>query len=265
MVSEANEPGSEHAARSPRIVRRSRHDYPDGLLVVRRALGDPGEDGEDLGLGEATTRRGEAGAALRHQGAAAGQSLAEDAVRDLAAPDAARLHAQQLAGGGADVDAARPRHGRVEALHTARAHRWAGMTARDRAARREDRLHVAREARLRRAGRAGEAQAVAVALAARGRRDGEARLAGPDAREREPQRQSEPRRGAAVGARVERVERGGERLPRGVLARRDGRRRAQAGRHARTQARDVDATLDPERADAVDLPVDVAGLTVGAR
>src|SRR5216117_1755577 len=42
---------SEHAARSPRLVRRSRHDYPDGLLVVRRALGDPGEDGEDLGLG----------------------------------------------------------------------------------------------------------------------------------------------------------------------------------------------------------------------
>src|SRR5438552_19139106 len=24
---------SEHAARSPRIVRRSRHDYPDGLLI----------------------------------------------------------------------------------------------------------------------------------------------------------------------------------------------------------------------------------------
>jgi len=51
MVSEANEPGSESgkrsddrrgvpegtpqedAARSPRIVRRSRHDYPDGLLA----------------------------------------------------------------------------------------------------------------------------------------------------------------------------------------------------------------------------------------
>jgi len=30
--SEANEPGSEHAAHSPRIVRRSRHHYPDGLL-----------------------------------------------------------------------------------------------------------------------------------------------------------------------------------------------------------------------------------------
>src|SRR5947207_15978884 len=35
MVSEANEPGSEHAARSPRIVRRSRHGDSDGLLAAR--------------------------------------------------------------------------------------------------------------------------------------------------------------------------------------------------------------------------------------
>src|SRR5947208_2600641 len=35
MASEANEPGSEHAARSPRIARRSRHDYPDSLLGRR--------------------------------------------------------------------------------------------------------------------------------------------------------------------------------------------------------------------------------------
>src|SRR5438874_3554460 len=34
MVSEANEPGSEHAARSPRIVRRSHYDHPDSLLKV---------------------------------------------------------------------------------------------------------------------------------------------------------------------------------------------------------------------------------------
>src|SRR5439155_24967540 len=32
MASEANEPGSEHPARSPRIVRRSRHAYSDSLL-----------------------------------------------------------------------------------------------------------------------------------------------------------------------------------------------------------------------------------------
>jgi len=40
MVSEANEPGSEHAARSPRIVRRGRHDYADSLLSAgERARG----------------------------------------------------------------------------------------------------------------------------------------------------------------------------------------------------------------------------------
>src|SRR5437773_2729043 len=35
MASEANEPGSEHPARSPRIVRRSRHAYSDSLLASR--------------------------------------------------------------------------------------------------------------------------------------------------------------------------------------------------------------------------------------
>src|SRR5439155_19974290 len=39
----------------------------------------------------------------------------------------------------------------------------------------------------------------------------------------------------------------------------------QAGRLAGAQARDVDAALEAERADTVDLSVDVAGLTVGAR
>src|SRR5436309_215750 len=79
------------------------------------------------------------------------------------------------------------------------------------------------------------------------------------------QRQGEPRRGAAVAGGVERRERGGERLTRAVVARLDGRRPAQAGRRARAQARDVDAALEAERADTVDLSVDVAGLTVGAR
>src|SRR5438132_13671397 len=38
MASEAHEPGSEgeHPARSPRIVRRSRHDYSDSLLDLDR-------------------------------------------------------------------------------------------------------------------------------------------------------------------------------------------------------------------------------------
>jgi len=49
MASEANEPGSEHPARSPRIVRRSRHAYSYSLLgsepvalqlVPERALAD---------------------------------------------------------------------------------------------------------------------------------------------------------------------------------------------------------------------------------
>jgi len=49
-------------------------------------------------------------------------------------------------------------------------------------------LHVVREADLRRARHAREPQLVPVALAARGRGDGEARFAGLDARERELER-----------------------------------------------------------------------------
>src|SRR2546425_1112769 len=238
---------------------------PPALLVVGCAFGDPGEDGEDLLGGEAAARGGETRTALRHHRAATRKPLAEDAVGELASPDAARLHAQQLAGGGRDVHALGVGDRGIEALAATRLLRRAGVAARDRAAGGEDGLHVLREARLRRAWRAGEPQLVPVAPAARGRGDGEARLPRLDPREREPERQGEPRRGAAVAGGVERRERGGERLTRAVVARLDGRRPAQAGRRARAQARDVDAALEAERADTVDLSVDVAGLTVGAR
>ncbi len=66
MVSEANEPGSEHATRSPRIVRRSRHGYPDSLL------GEP-HVGEGLRLPALALRSGRESPSLRPHGASAGR------------------------------------------------------------------------------------------------------------------------------------------------------------------------------------------------
>src|SRR5439155_128704 len=198
------------------------------ISIIRRALGDPGEDREGLRRGEAAARGRETRTALRHHGTATRKALAEDPVGELAAPDAARLHAQQLAGGGRGVDAVRPGHACIQALLAARLLRRPRVTARDRAAGREDGLHVAREADLRRAWRAGEQQLVPVALAARGRGDGEVRFAGFDPRERKLERQAQPWRGAGMRGRIERVERSEERLPRGSLARRDRPRVAQA-------------------------------------
>src|SRR5438874_11971091 len=86
------------------------------ISIVRRAFGDPGEDREGLRRGEAAARGGETRTALRHHGAATRKALAEDAVGELAPPDAARLHAPQLAGGGRRIDAVRIGRARIQAL-----------------------------------------------------------------------------------------------------------------------------------------------------
>src|SRR2546430_17345058 len=70
------------------------------ISIIRRALGDPGEDREGLRRGEAAARGRETRTALRHHGTATRKALAEDPVRELASPDASRLHAQPPARGG---------------------------------------------------------------------------------------------------------------------------------------------------------------------
>src|SRR5205823_860786 len=53
------------------------------ISIIRRALGDPGEDREGLRRGEAAARGRETRTALRHHGTATRKALAEDPVREL--------------------------------------------------------------------------------------------------------------------------------------------------------------------------------------
>src|SRR5437773_11679801 len=69
------------------------------ISIVRRALGDPGEDREGLRRGEAAARGRQTRTALRHHGTATRKSLAEGPLGEPASPVAARPLVGLPAGG----------------------------------------------------------------------------------------------------------------------------------------------------------------------